>query len=141
MTEEGENINKKKNIKPSGYSITCLLLTKMAFLLWEAAAEGPATGGLFKESKPQRCEASLRLRESEKRAREMVPRGGGRLWRRRGRGVELRGLEEGEGLGKRRRRRRCRGGGGGEWRIVGGRHRGGGGGGSTEYLLVGRDLY
>ena len=70
----------------------------------------------------------------------MVPRGGGRLWRRRRRGVELGGFEEGEGIGKRRRRRRGPGGGAGEWRIVGGRRRGGGGG-STEYLLVGRNLY
>jgi hypothetical protein len=70
----------------------------------------------------------------------MVPRGGGGLRRRRrGRGVELGGLEEGEGLGKGRRRGGGTGG-GGEWRIVGGRRRGGGGG-STEDLLVGRDLY
>lgn len=74
----------------------------------------------------------------------MVPRGGGWLWRRRGRGVELGGFEEGEGLGERRRRRAGGGSGGaGERRIVGG-GRGGGGGGSgsvTEDLLVGRDLY
>jgi hypothetical protein len=49
LRKEGGNISNKKKKK----SVTCLLLTRMAFLLWVAAAEGLATGGLFKESERQ----------------------------------------------------------------------------------------